>query len=383
MLLFNNLLLNLPTVTLTIANVINNTTVGAVVLDASIHLTAANISTTQTTNNVGLIQQNNLTIANILNNQTLISPQLTQANSLNINNILTSNLINNISLTQTNNLVIANIANVTTLSSFALTQQAILTINNLLNTLTTTNINLIQSNILTLANLLINTTLSNTFATTNLPVSNLLQSTSLNSINLVQNNILIISNLLTSNTLDNIVVINPLFSTVNQLVLRSELPAYIELFTIDCTSIPEINTVYYITPHINSDGISKVFFGGQLYTPFPVQLTGFGQTADGAYPRPRLDIANINKIFGTLAFIYGDLVGCSVTYTRTFKVYLNSNFKLSAPPLKYYIAKKLNHDTMGMSFELRNALDKERAYLPSRQMLKRDFPGLGINKAIR
>jgi hypothetical protein len=31
---------------------------------------------------------------------------------------------------------------------------------------------------------------------------------------------------------------------------------------------------------------------------------------------------------------------------------------------------------------LRSPLDKERAFLPKRQMLRRDFPGLSINKHV-
>jgi hypothetical protein len=35
-----------------------------------------------------------------------------------------------------------------------------------------------------------------------------------------------------------------------------------------------------------------------------------------------------------------------------------------------------------LSFELRSPLDSDRGMLPKRQMLKRDFPGLGINKVM-
>ena len=171
---------------------------------------------------------------------------------------------------------------------------------------------------------------------------------------------------------------------------ESTLPAYVELFKVDCTSIPNNANVFYITPNLAADGVSKVIFGGQTYEPYPIALSGLAQNSDGAYPRPRLDVANIYgatitgvNIFNNLVKIYQDLIGTQVTYTRTFSIYLNLTSSISAAPLKFYIAKKLNHDNVGISFELRSALDKERAYLPARQMLKRDFPGLGINKAIR
>jgi len=179
----------------------------------------------------------------------------------------------------------------------------------------------------------------------------------------------------------------------DSILVQSTLPAYIELFKIDCSSIgitAGTSGVFFLTPNLASDGISKVTFAEQQYDPYPIDLTGLSQSSDGAFPRPRLSVANIYgstitgaNLFNTLVSVYEDLIGSEVTYIRTFGTYLSLSSAISAPPLKYYIAKKLNHDSTGISFELRSALDKERAYLPARQMLKRDFPGLGINKAIR
>ncbi len=177
---------------------------------------------------------------------------------------------------------------------------------------------------------------------------------------------------------------------VESVLAQTELPAYIELFKIDCSSIGIVGNIFYLTPNLAADGVSKVIFGGQAYDPYPIQLTGFSQSSDGAFPRPRLDVSNIygdsitgSNLFNIIVSIYEDLIGSEVTYIRTFATYLNLTSSISAPPLKFYIAKKLNHNSTGISFELRSALDKERAFLPARQMLKRDFPGLGINKAIR
>lgn len=169
--------------------------------------------------------------------------------------------------------------------------------------------------------------------------------------------------------------------TVEQLILKPELPAYIELFEVDCTNIPSLGTVYYLTPMVA--GTAKVTFGLQEYIPFPLAIEGIEQSSDGAPARPTITVANINKLFGTLAFLYEDLVGCKVTYIRTFSIYLNLASKISAPPLAYTVGKKLSHTSKGISWELRSPLDKERSFLPSRQMLKKDFPGLGINKSIR
>lgn len=167
-------------------------------------------------------------------------------------------------------------------------------------------------------------------------------------------------------------------------VLKANVSAYIELFEMDCTAISGIGIVYYLTT--NKTAVS---FGNITYNPFPMTIEGIQSTADGAPARPTIQMSNIAsnvgalmKFIGSLAFLHEDLIGVKVTYIRTFASYLNSATKISAPPLKYTISKKLEHNKIALKFELRNPLDKERAYLPKRQMLKRDFPGLGVNKRV-
>lgn len=177
-------------------------------------------------------------------------------------------------------------------------------------------------------------------------------------------------------------------------VRKSEVPAFIELFEIDLTDTNvivdgvailegSIIRVTAMTDSADLGAIQQVSWGGNDYTPFPVAISGISQSSDGAPARPTLSIANIDKTIGQLAFLYNDIVGAKVTYIRTFEPYLNTNSRISLPPLKFFISKKSSHTRTGLSFELRSPLDKERAFLPKRQMLKAEFPGLGINKHIR
>lgn len=170
-------------------------------------------------------------------------------------------------------------------------------------------------------------------------------------------------------------------SEILETVTQSTVPAYIELFEIDCTTIPGVSNVFRFTPMVNVTNIANggVVFNGQTYLPFPIEITGISFNADEAPARPKLSISNINKVMGTLSFTLQDIIGAKVIYTRTFEPYLNGG-SISAPPLKFFIAKKITHNLHALSFELRSPLDKERAYLPKRQMLKKDFPGLGVNK---
>lgn len=167
---------------------------------------------------------------------------------------------------------------------------------------------------------------------------------------------------------------------IAQLTTQSTLPAYIELFDIDCTAIAGMGNIYRYTPNVN--GNTNVLFGGDTYLPFPIEISDISASADGAPARPTLAISNVNKLFGRLSFSFKDIIGAKVTYYRTFAVYLGQATKISAAPMKYTIARKTSHNMSSLSFELRSPLDSDRGMLPKRQMLKRDFPGLGINKVM-
>jgi len=166
--------------------------------------------------------------------------------------------------------------------------------------------------------------------------------------------------------------------TIAQDVLSQEAPSLVELFKIDMSAIPAISTlVYYLTPSSST----AITWGGNSYQPWAINIDGVGFATEGSPVRPTLSIGNldVSKLIGTAAFAYGDIVGAKVTYVRTFSTYLNTS--LSLPPLKYVIRKKTAHTQQVIVFELGSPLDKELAYLPARQVLKRDFPGISTNKS--
>ena len=203
--------------------------------------------------------------------------------------------------------------------------------------------------------------------------------------------------------------------TINQDVLKSEKPVYIELFKIDLSKTNEAGlagSILYLTPMtdvstapinylqsqtnlqlnaqtgealttVGSLANSQISFGGNTYSPFPLQITGIESSSEGAPARPALGISNISKYIGNLVFAYNDLIGAEVIYIRTFSSYLGTAQEVSMPPMRFQIAKKTSHNKLAINFELRQFNDRERAYMPKRQMLKKDFPGLGINKNVR
>ena len=180
--------------------------------------------------------------------------------------------------------------------------------------------------------------------------------------------------------------------TISQDILKSELPATVELFKVDLSKTNEsglAGSVVYLTPMTQGSVVAgqatytALQFDGNTYSPFPIQITGIEASAEGAPARPVINISNISKYIGNLVFAYNDIIGAEVTYIRTFSTYLGIGSNVSLPPLRYQIAKKTSHNKSIISFELRQFNDKERAFMPKRQMLKRDFPGLGINKNVR
>lgn len=169
---------------------------------------------------------------------------------------------------------------------------------------------------------------------------------------------------------------------------QAVLPAFIELFDI---LIPEevanlegqSEQEFYYTPmtKMNPEGEEQyITFDSRLYVAFPIKITGLERTTSGAPPRAELHFANVvaPRLFGALAFLFGDIIGATVIYRRTFEAYLAA--ALEAPPMKFTIVRKVTHNRTGVSFELKTPLDDDRNWLPGRQMLQRDFPGLGINK---
>jgi lambda family phage minor tail protein L len=164
--------------------------------------------------------------------------------------------------------------------------------------------------------------------------------------------------------------------TINQDITAPSVSPYIELFKLDLSTIPGLANIYYLTPSSST----QVVWSGQTYLPWAIKIDGIESNGEGSPARPSLSIGNldINKLIGTLVFANSDIIGAELTYIRTLDSYLNTS--ISLPPITYTISRKTSHNSQVIQFELRSFNDKERAYLPDRQMLKRDFPGLGTGR---
>ena len=66
-----------------------------------------------------------------------------------------------------------------------------------------------------------------------------------------------------------------------------------------------------------------VSFGGEIYSPSPVEASGFEMTSQGTLPRPTIKVANVAGIFSAAINEFGDLVGCVIRRIRTFRRFLD------------------------------------------------------------
>lgn len=111
-------------------------------------------------------------------------------------------------------------------------------------------------------------------------------------------------------------------STIIQADLQSLQPsALIELFVLDTTSLGG-TPVYF---HAGTNGLQQpIVWQGQTYQPYPIQVTGFELTGQGALPKPTMSVSNVGGLISALVMQYDDLVGAKLTRKRTFAQYLDA-----------------------------------------------------------
>ena len=128
-------------------------------------------------------------------------------------------------------------------------------------------------------------------------------------------------------------------STIAEVSASLGTDALIELFEIDLgsvaltsptTGLPVTDILRF---HAGTNNIDKpIVWQGNVYDPFPVQITGFEQSGTTQIPRPHMSVANITTsasgtgwgFISNLTRDFDDLVGVKVTRKRTYGRYLDS-----------------------------------------------------------
>jgi len=152
---------------------------------------------------------------------------------------------------------------------------------------------------------------------------------------------------------------------------------YIELFEVDTTVIGG-GDVFRFVPH--GYDVSNVFWQGEEYIRFPVEIEGFEWNATSqAPPQPSLRLSNVNKFVLGAVLTLGDLVGAKVTRWRTYIQFLDNQPQADPnahfPPDIFYIQQKTSHNKIQIEWTLSSALDLPGIRLPRRQVLRDDTTG--------
>lgn len=144
----------------------------------------------------------------------------------------------------------------------------------------------------------------------------------------------------------------------------------IELFSLDATALG--GGVYYFTS--SAYATEDVAFDGQDYTPIDIEASGFEYSGRGSLPTPTLRMNNATLVLMSAVNTYNDLLGATLTRTRTFKQFLDGESEADPtaffPKDIYKIEQKVTLNKVFIEWRLSAALDQEGRILPGRQVLK-------------
>lgn len=144
--------------------------------------------------------------------------------------------------------------------------------------------------------------------------------------------------------------------------------ALVELIEIDA-SAPNIGSgVLRYCNQTDTNG-GSVALGGNVYSPFPVEMTGIEHSTKDASNSPTLTIGNITSSWSTLILLYQDMIGAKVTRRKILAKYLDGHPSAASsnglPADVFYINRKLNENWQLVSFELGSELDVEGVMVPN------------------
>ena len=143
-----------------------------------------------------------------------------------------------------------------------------------------------------------------------------------------------------------------------------------QLFALDATALGL--GIYYFTP--GTFETAPIVYQGITYLPYPIQVTGFELTSQGAQPRPKLSISNIGGFVGGLVISGKGLLGAKLTRIRTFHRFLDNGINADPdahwPPQTFFVDRKSKHDKMSIEWELATPLDSKHLKIPARMALR-------------
>ena len=146
--------------------------------------------------------------------------------------------------------------------------------------------------------------------------------------------------------------------------------AIVELIDLDLSPITnDPADIFYFTNQVKPDD-TKIQWKGNIYEPIPIASAGYEKSTTGQIAQPTLTVANVLGTFTQVISELDDLVGAKVTRRRTLGKYLDG--EPGADPLQefpidiFFIERKVQENSMIISWELASVLDLEGLKLPRR-----------------
>jgi len=173
--------------------------------------------------------------------------------------------------------------------------------------------------------------------------------------------------------------------------------AVIELFQLElvegthyATGNPSnVTTKYYWHSGMKANGVGVVRFRSQNYTPMPIEAEGFDQKAgqNDGIARPILRVSNLLSTVSSILIEVNhitpgnDLLNAKVTRIQTLAMFLDgettANTNATSRDQVFIINRKSTENRQMVEFELSAIWDLPNVKIPKRQVLPRQFPGIG------
>jgi lambda family phage minor tail protein L len=120
-----------------------------------------------------------------------------------------------------------------------------------------------------------------------------------------------------------------------------------------------------------------IWWQGQKYRAWPVQIEGLALDGEGAAPSPTLTVGNLDRSISALCLLFDDLAQARVTIRQTFAHYLDAeNFEAGNPTADptqekaqvWYIEQRLGESDEAVAFALSSPADVQGQQIPARQI---------------
>lgn len=139
--------------------------------------------------------------------------------------------------------------------------------------------------------------------------------------------------------------------------------ALVDLYILDLNPIGVAQS-YFFYPGTDENS-EPINYLSQVYSPWPIVMSGFARKGDGSENRPKAIVGNIGGAISQELRLYDDLVGATVTRRRTLKTYIDSDIAEFVDEM-YFIEQKTSENSQQIEFDMASPLDFIDKQLPGR-----------------